>query len=260
MQRENLVKNAAYVPFSAETHASLSPALYEKYQRLIYSETGIWLGPSKTALLCGRLARRLRALSVPTMEAYFNLVTRPDQEEERVLMIDAITTNETHFFREPGHFDFLLQRVFPHWKEEAVQNQRPKKIRVWSAGCSTGEEPYSLAMLLLAHFPPLLGWDVQVLATDISTGVLAKAKAGVYSAEKAQELPADMLRCFALKGVGEHEGRIKMKPEVQDVVRFARLNLSRAPYRVDGPFDLIFCRNVLIYFDIDSKRNVVDAL
>ena len=253
-------KAAAYVPFSAEGHATLSPALFENFQRLIYAETGIWLGSSKTALLCGRLARRLRDLRISTLEEYFRFVTQPDRSQERMLMIDAITTNETHFFREPRHFEFLLQRLFPCWKEEAALGTRPKRIRIWSAGCSTGEEPYSLAMLLMSHFSPLLDWDVNVLATDISTDVLARAQAGVYSAERAQEIPAHLLHSFALQGVGEHEGQIKIKPEVQRLVTFTRSNLSQTPYQVDGPFDAIFCRNVLIYFDLESKSNVVRAL
>jgi len=137
----------------------------------------------KHALLTGRVARRLRLLGLNSMQEYHDLITQPDQLHERAVMIDCITTNETHFFREPRHFDFLSQNVFPKWQHEAATGGRPTRLRVWSAGCSSGEEPYSLAMLLLKHFPEERGWGLEVLATDISTRVLEKARAAVYPIE-----------------------------------------------------------------------------
>ncbi len=122
---------------------SVSPVLFQKFQKLIYAETGIWLGNSKTALLCGRLFRRLRALGITSLETYYERVSQPDQQEERASMIDAITTNETRFFREPRQFEFLVQKVLPRWRAEAEHRVRPKRVRIWSAGCSSGEEPYS---------------------------------------------------------------------------------------------------------------------
>src|SRR5579859_4107840 len=126
----------------------LSPALFSRFQNLIYQESGIWLGEHKYALLTGRLARRLRLLGLHSMLEYFQLVTQPDQQHERAVMIDCITTNQTHFFREPRHFDFLAQQVFPGWQRQGTSGERTRHLRVWSAGCSSGEEPYSLAMLL----------------------------------------------------------------------------------------------------------------
>ena len=239
---------------------SLTPALFTKYQTLIYQESGIWLGSHKHALLTGRLARRLRLLGLNNMKEYFRLVSQPDQQHERALMIDCITTNETHFFREPRHFDFLTQQVFPRWKREVAAGERLSRLTVWSAGCSSGEEPYSLAMLLLKHFPPDQGWFVEILATDISTRVLEKARAAIFPMEKAKEIPREFLRAYMLKGTGEQTGFMRASPELQRMVRFARLNLSADSYPIDGAFDLIFCRNVLIYFDQESKRKVINGL
>ena len=239
---------------------SLTPALFAKYQALIYQESGIWLGSHKHALLTGRLARRLRLLGLSNMKEYFRLVTQPDQQHERALMIDCITTNETHFFREPRHFDFLTQQVFPRWKREVAAGERLSRLTIWSAGCSTGEEPYSLAMLLLKHFPPDQGWFVEILATDISTRVLEKARAAIFPLEKAKEIPREFLRAYMLKGTGEQTGFMRASPELQRMVRFARVNLSADSCPIDGAFDLIFCRNVLIYFDQQSKQKVIAGL
>ena len=245
---------------AAADDLSLTPALFAKFQATIYKESGIWLGSHKHALLTGRLARRLRLLGLNTMKEYFHLVSQSDQQHERALMIDCITTNETHFFRESRHFDFLVQQVFPRWKREAATGERLSRITIWSAGCSTGEEPYSLAMLLLQHFPPDQGWFVEILATDISTRVLEKARAGIFPIEKSKEIPREFLRAYMLKGTGEQSGVMRAIPELQKMVRFARVNLSADSYPIDGAFDLIFCRNVLIYFDQQSKQKVIAGL
>jgi chemotaxis protein methyltransferase CheR len=238
----------------------LAPALFSKFQQLIYQEAGIWLATHKHALLTGRLARRLRLLGLSSMQEYYHLVTQPDQQHERAVMIDCITTNETHFFREPRHFDFLERHVFPRWQQEAASGDRLTHLRIWSAGCSSGEEPYSLAMLLLKHFPEDKGWDLEVLATDISTRVLEKARAAIYPIEKSKEIPAEHLRAYMLKGKGEHKGEMKVSPELHRVVRFARVNLHADSYPILGSFDLIFCRNVLIYFDQESKEKVIGGI
>ena len=239
---------------------SLAPALFSKFQSLIYNEAGIWLGPQKQALLTSRLARRLRLLGLSNMKEYFRLVAQPDQQHERSLMLDCVTTNETHFFREPRHFDYLAQQVFPRWKQEADAGKRTRHINIWSAGCSSGEEPYSLAMLLLKHLPAEAGWFPQILASDISTRVLEKARAATFPIEKAQEIPKDYLRSYMLKGMREESGTMRVMPEVQKIVRFARINLFADSYPVQGAFDLIFCRNVLIYFDERSKEKVIAGL
>jgi chemotaxis protein methyltransferase CheR len=238
----------------------LTPSLFSKFQSLIYNEAGIWLGPQKQALLTSRLARRLRLLGLSTMKEYFRLVSHPDQQHERALMLDCITTNETHFFREPKHFDYLAQHVFPRWKQAAEAGTRTKNVNVWSAGCSSGEEPYSLAMLLLKHLPQQEGWLPQILASDISTSVLEKARAATFSINKVHEIPKDYLRAYMLKGTRDSSAEMRVIAEVQKLVRFSRINLFADSYPVQGQFDLIFCRNVLIYFDERSKQKVIAGL
>lgn len=239
---------------------SVSPELFRKFQKLVYSETGIWLGNSKTALLCGRLYRRVVALGVPSLDRYYECVSAPDGHEERARMIDAITTNETRFFREPRQFDFLVHQVFPRWQADAERGVRPKRVRIWSAGCSSGEEPHSLAMLLAKHLPVDHGWDTRLLATDISNRMLEKARKGIYDAERSSDIPEDLLRRFMLQGFNDRQGQMKVQVAIQQMIDFRRLNLSQEPYPVEGPFDAILCRNVLIYFDAASKQKVVTNL
>ncbi len=239
---------------------SVSPALFQKFQKLIYAETGIWLGNSKNALLCGRLFRRLRALEITSLETYYERVSHPDQYEERTRMIDAITTNETRFFREPRQFEFMVQQVLPRWRAQAEHGSRPKRVRIWSAGCSSGEEPYSIAMLLAKHLPAEQGWDVRLLATDISNRVLEKAQRGIYPITKSAELPGDLLHTFMLRGTADRQADMKVKIEIQQMIEFRRLNLNQESNLPEGPFDAILCRNVLIYFDMASKRRVVANL
>jgi chemotaxis protein methyltransferase CheR len=240
--------------------APLTPGLFTKFQQLVYEEAGIWLAAHKHALLTGRLARRLRLLGLSNMQEYYRLVTQPDQQHERAVMIDCITTNETHFFREPRHFDYLEREVFPQWKQEASEGARPMRLRIWSAGCSSGQEPYSLAMLLLKHFPREKDWEIEILGTDISIRVLEKARAATYPIEKSKEIPAEYLRAYMLKGKGDRKSEMKVSPELHRVVRFARVNLHADSYPILGTFDLIFCRNVLIYFDQDSKVKVIGGI
>jgi chemotaxis protein methyltransferase CheR len=258
--RDSAASRQADACFEQPPQLSVSPALFQKFQKLIYAETGIWLGSSKTALLCGRLFRRLRTLGITSLQTYYECVVQPDQHEERARMIDAITTNETRFYREPRQFEFMVQRVFPRWRAEAERALRPKRIRIWSAGCSSGEEPYTVAMLLARHLPAEEGWDVRLLATDISNRVLDKARAGVYPIARSAELPKDLLHSFMLRGMAERKGEMKVRVEIQQMVDFRRLNLDRESDLNEGPFDAIFCRNVLIYFDAASKRRVVANL
>jgi len=237
----------------------LSPELFTRFQTLIYNEAGIWLGPHKTALLIGRLSKRLRSLNLRGMWEYFKFVTQPEQQHERVRMIDCITTNETRFFREPRHFEFLAQTVFPRWREEVSTGARAARIRIWSAGCSSGEEPYSLAMMLLDHFGDDFGWKLEILATDISTRVLEEARAGIFPVGESKDIPAKYLNSYLLRGIGEQQGYMKVSQEVQTLVTFSRLNLH-ADYNMPDSFDLIFLRNVMIYFDQRSKSKVLAGI
>jgi len=235
----------------------ISSKEFQRFQSLIYRESGIWLSDAKAGLLTGRLSKRLRTLGLDTFSEYHDHVTVDD--EERQAMLDAITTNETHFFRETGHFQFLEQQVLPVWRASAEAGRRARTIRVWSAGCSTGQEAYSLAMLLVDWFPASQGWSVEILGTDLSRRVLAVAEEGVWSQDNAHEIPPRYLQAYTLKGLGENQGKLKAAPAIR-VIRFVRLNLNDAAYPDIGKFDLIFCRNVLIYFDAESRTRTVRRL
>lgn len=232
---------------------------FSLFQELIYKEAGIYLSGAKKPLLEGRLARRMRELGLHSFNAYYHRVLEQG-ESERVRLLDAVSTNETHFFREPLQFEFLERRLFPEWAREAELGWRPRKIRAWSAGCSSGEEPYSLAMTLLFHFPSVSGWNVEIFATDLSTRMLERARNAIWPIEKTKEIPPQYLKLFMLRGTRSQAGKIKAGPEIRSVVRFDRLNLNEDSYPFSGPFDLIFCRNVLIYFDTESKKRVLDRL
>lgn len=230
---------------------------FRQFQAWIHREAGIYLSEVKQPLLVGRLTRRVRELGLESFGQYFEYATGGNHPEERTELLNRICTHETHFFREPRQFEFLERTLIPGWLAEGVANSRPRRLRVWSAGCSSGEEPYSLAMSLLAHLPD---WDVEVLATDLSTKILARAREAVWPIAKAAEIPEDYRRRFMLRGRGEQEGRMRAGREIRDVVRFQVLNLHADHYAVPGAFDLILCRNVLIYFDAPSRERVARRL
>jgi chemotaxis protein methyltransferase CheR len=231
---------------------------FHLFQALVLRESGIHLGAKNRAMLVSRLWKRLRALELNSFSSYYRRVKADPQE--MVLMLDCICTNETHFFREPAAFECLRSHVFPDWVAAANAGKRGKTIRAWSAACSTGEEAYSLAMAILTHFPHSAGWKAEVLGTDLSTKVLARASTAIWPTEKISGVPVEYQRKFLLKGFGPEKGKIKAVEELRQIVRFQRLNLTQEPYAVTGPFDLIFCRNVLIYFEWETKIKVVDSL
>ena len=252
-----MTRDATSAGLPASSPPRISAKEFALFRDLIHRESGIFLSEAKKALVVGRLGRRLRQLGLSSLGDYYRLAE--GDEEERVRMLDCICTNETHFFREPRQFAFLEQQVFPEWAARAAAGT-PRRIRVWSAACSTGEEPYSLAMTLLAHFPPSSGWTLEILASDLSTRVLDQARAGVWSIEKAREIPERYLKAFMLRGTGPQQGVMKAGLAVRSLLRFQRVNLNLDRYPVSGPFDLVFCRNVLIYFDVASKMRVVNRL
>ena len=228
---------------------------FHLFRTLVERETGIQLPESKRSLLVGRLARRLRDLGLDSFGAYFRLVTSEGGADERVRMIDRIATNETQFFREARQFEFLENDVLPDWAARA--QERGRRVRAWSAACSTGEEPYSIAMTLCARLP---GWQIEVMATDLSTRVLDEARAAVWPIEQSREIPERYLKAFMLRGVAENQGYMKAGPELRALVRLGQLNLHADRYALDGTFDLIFCRNVLIYFNAEGRAAVVKKL
>lgn len=231
---------------------------FQLFQGLVERESGIHLGANNRAMLVSRLWKRLRALQLNSFSAYYRLVKA--NRTEMVLMLDCICTNETHFFREPAAFDCLRQHVFPEWIAAADSNRRTRMLRAWSAACSSGEEPYSLAMMLLTEFPENAGWKTEVLGTDLSTKALARASKGVWPSSKLAGVPVEYQRQFLLKGFGPVRGKVKATDELRKAVRFQRMNLIQHQYEVLGNFDLIFCRNVIIYFEWEKKLKVIDRL
>ena len=233
---------------------------FKLFQSLIHKEAGIYLSEVKKALLVGRLSRRIRELGLDSFEAYYRHVMEGPNPAERVELINNICTHETQFFREPRQFEFLEQTLAPRLRAEADAGTRPKSIRAWSAACSSGEEPVSMAMSLLYHFPASAGWTVDVLATDISTRVLDKARAMTWPIERAGQISPAYLKRFMLRGTRDQQNRMKAGPEIRSVVRFQQLNLQDDSYAVGDAFDMIFCRNVLIYFNATTKEHVVSRL
>lgn len=238
----------------------VSTGEFELLRRLIYRESGIHLPDSKRELLNRRLARRLCELSLETFSDYYHLVTAPGAGDELVTMLDCITTNETRFFREPRHFELLEEKIIPRWLEAAQAGERARRVRVWSAACSTGQEAYSVAIVLLQHLTPAAGWKVEVLATDLSTEALEVASAAIWPIDQMADIPERFLKKFMLRGKAARLGWIKASPGLRAVVDCRRMNLHEPSYPGLGAFDLILCRNVLIYFDHAARVAVVERL
>ncbi len=222
---------------------------FAQIRDFIYRKTGISLGDGKKALVSGRLHKRLQYLGLPSFSEYFHLITDGMDPGELQMAIDLLTTNETYFFREEKHFEFIKGVVLPGLR-------RPISFRAWSAACSSGEEAYSLAMLL----SDCLGAaDWEIFGSDISTRVLEKARNGLYPLERVDRIPPNYLKRYCLKGTGEYSGMLLVDKQLRAKVRFAQINLI-SPLPELGRFDLIFLRNVMIYFDVETKRRVVEQL
>ncbi len=242
-----------------EPPRAIGDAEFARFQAWIRSESGIFLPDSKRTLLVRRLGRRVAELGLDSFSAYFRRAKELGPSET-VRMIDCLCTHETSFFREPKQFDLLATRILPTWVREADAGLRSRRLRVWSAACSTGEEPYSLAMLLASMLPEERGWHLDILASDLSTRALAAAREGIWSAQRAGTIPEAYRKRFLLRGVNQQEGKVKAAPELERLVRFERINLAAPRYPVAEDLDLIFCRNVLIYFDAATRREVIARL
>lgn len=233
---------------------------FELFRQLILEDSGIHLSEAKKNLLVARLTPRLRLLGLDSFSAYYQRVVDDGDEEERVRMLDCVTTNETSFFRVPHHFEFLEQQIVPRLISRAKEGSIPHRVRVWSAACSTGEEPYSLAMVLCWYLPSTSGWDVQIVASDLSTRVLEKAQQGRWPIEKASKIPPHYLKRFMRRGVRSEQGVMMAGSEIRSVIRFSRISINEETSFSEGTFDFIFCCNVLIYFTNDVRAQVVREL
>ena len=225
---------------------------FNKFRGLVYEKSGINLGEKKEALVCARLGKRMRTLGIDDYRKYFKYVARDTSGQEIVELLDVISTNITHFFREHQHFEFL-NSIVGEW---VSQGQR--RFRIWSAACSTGEEPYSIAMTLRETLSDIT--DTKILATDISTRVLQKAMQGMYEERHMEKVPRELRLKYLLKDSGQEKSLYKIAKSLRDMVTFGRLNLSVHPYPLNGPFDVIFCRNVMIYFDNQVRRRVLESM
>lgn len=219
---------------------------------VIADRTGIVLSEAKHDMVYSRLSRRLRELKLSEFSQYLGLI-KSGNEEEILAFTNAITTNLTSFFREKHHFEYLRSKVLPELK----RTKTDRRIRVWSAGCSSGEEPYSVAMTIRDVFPRLDGWDIKILATDLDTNMVQTASDGVYTEERVAGLDKAHLKKWVNRGKGEHEGKIRMSQELRDMITFKQLNLMDE-WPISGPFDFMFCRNVVIYFNKDTQRELFE--
>ncbi|MFQ5518449.1 MAG: CheR family methyltransferase [Mariprofundus sp.] len=216
--------------------------------KIVDEHTGIQLAEGKEDMLYGRLSRRIRKVGLSSFSAYIQLLEQDDKSVEFGEFINAVTTNLTSFFRESHHFDYLKQSLLP---ELMQRNRASRRIRIWSAGCSTGEEPYSIAMTVAETVPD--DWDVKILATDLDTDVLAHGERGVYDIARIEGLNGRTVKRWFMKNSKSDPTHVKVRPELQKMIHFRQLNLLQQ-WPMKGPVDIIFCRNVIIYFDMPTKQ------
>lgn len=228
---------------------------FNTVKKLVSEQTGIHLSDAKQDLVYGRLSKRIRKLGLSSFQEYIEYV-KQDHEQELINFINAITTNLTSFFRENHHFEYLYNTLLPELLEK---NKGTKKIRIWSAGCSTGEEPYSIAMTILDKLGTTSSWDIKILATDLDTNVINTAAAGIYPLEKIKGLDPKKKKRWFLNGKGDKAGFAKVSRELQNLITFRQLNLINS-WPMKGEFDFIFCRNVVIYFDKPTQRILFDRM
>ena len=223
-----------------------------KYIRNLISEhTGIVLAEHKVDMVYGRLTRRLRELNLTSFDSY--LSNLESDEQELIHFVNALTTNLTSFFREKHHFEFLASKLLP----QIMKNKASKRLRIWSAGCSSGEEPYTIAMTVRSIIPANSGWDVKILATDLDSNMVKKGSDGIYTEDRVTGLSEQQMKQWVKKGKGDTSGMVKMDDRLREMITFKQLNLMHE-WPMKGPFDLIFCRNVLIYFNKDTQGMLFD--
>ena len=226
---------------------------FERVRSYVREHTGISLSDEKRELVYGRLSRRLRQLGIGSFVAYCDLLESGD-EDELENFTNAITTNLTSFFRENHHFEYLRDVALPEIMRRNAANRR---IRIWSAGCSSGEEPYSIAMTVAETIPASAGWDVRILATDLDSNMVATAAAGIYTASRIEGIDGRRQRRWFKRGKGTNADKVRVSPDLQRLIAFKRLNLMQQ-WPMRGPMDLIFCRNVIIYFDKPTQAVLMD--
>ncbi len=239
-------------------NAQLTPADFQRLSNFIYNEYGIKMPPEKKVMLQSRLQKRLRALGIASYKDYIDFVfSKEGQQSELYHMIDAVSTNKTDFFREPVHFDLLRDLILPEFTHH---HQAHARIKVWSAGCSSGEEVYTMAMVL--HEFGLLNpiFDYYIFGSDISVRMLQAAATAVYPEEKIEVIPTTLKKKYFLRNKDTLKKTVRVVPLLRNKVKFGRLNFMDKTYQLNETFDIIFCRNVLIYFDRQTQEEVINKL
>jgi chemotaxis protein methyltransferase CheR len=233
----------------------LSQKSFDRFARYITSELGIKMPDSKMTMVQSRLLRRARELRLGSIDEYGEYFFDSTSVEEREHFINAITTNKTDFFREPDHFDYLVKTALPTLRSEA--DPRMSRLNVWSAACSSGQEPYTLAMVLSEYALQNVGFNFAILGTDISTKVLAQARRAVYEESITAPVPAPFRKKYLLRSKDRGSGLVRISPVLREKVSFHALNFMNDSYRIQDMFDVVFCRNVLIYFDRKTQESVI---
>ncbi|TAN40698.1 MAG: chemotaxis protein CheR [Nitrospirae bacterium] len=256
----NVSENTGYKYCGKIMAAKLSDRDFQRLSHFIHEECGIKMAVPKKVMLEARLKKRLRVLGLETFDEYCDLLFSPlGMQQERLNMINVVTTNKTDFFREPRHFEYLLQQAIPELIRLCGAGMR-RRLAVWSAGCSTGEEPYTLAMVLSEFAARTPGFNFSILATDISTAVLEKAVRGVYKEERLETVPQMYRKNYFMKSKDRGRALVRVMPEVRSLVRFRRLNFLDHDFGMREHQDIIFCRNVIIYFDRPTQEKVLGRL
>lgn len=246
-------KNAKKVLATASVESfNFTDQNFKLLRELVYTLTGISLSDHKKDLLYGRLTRRLRVLKLNSFDEYYSIL-KNDPGDELQNFINAVTTNLTSFFREKHHFDCLRDHVIP----EKIKDNSLRGMRIWSAGCSTGEEPYSIAMLLRESIPNIDSMDIKIIASDLDTNVVETASLGVYDAKRIDGMEPARVKQWFQKGTGDNQGMVRVRKELRDMITFQQINLMQA-WPENQKFDVVFCRNVVIYFDKSTQKTLFD--
>jgi chemotaxis protein methyltransferase CheR len=255
----NGTNRASWPASDGKALPSMTEAQFTRLSELIWSQSGIKMPPVKKVMLEARLQKRLRSLKISTFRDYCeHLFNSPEGGHELVHMIDAVTTNKTDFFREPVHFQHLAETVLPEFTAEDQGKGKP--FTVWSAGCSTGEEPYTLAMVLKEFGAQHRDFRFSILATDISTKVLDKAKLGIYERDRIETVPPHLQQKYLMRSKDRTKRLVRIVPELRSAVRFERINLMDDGLVLPEPADAIFCRNVIIYFERETQAELLGRL
>jgi chemotaxis protein methyltransferase CheR len=254
--RERITVSVTAAAFSYQPNDRLSSRNFNRLSAYIFDYSGIKMPQNKMTMLEGRLRRRLRATGIETFDAYCDfLFDEGGLEREAIYLIDAVTTNKTDFFREPNHFDYLRQSILPALKTKGV-----RRLRAWSSACSIGAEPYTMAMVMEDYRQQAEGPDYMILASDLSSQVLEATRKGIYTTEMIQPVPAEMKKRFVMTAKDPERGLVRIVPRLRSHVGVMRMNLMDETYSVGEPMHVIFCRNVLIYFDKKTQQHVLTRL